>query len=131
MFDLVAAALKPGGKSLLSVCNGAYARKHFPRRHWEMGSRALSLADFLWDEETSRMVYRSRSFRFGETLAKPEQTSIPSRIRLYTIEELRDILAERGLEVRGTSGGYNTDAPATEDTFQLVVHSQKAGNGHA
>lgn len=97
VFDLVAAALKPGGKHLLSVCNAAYARKHFPRRHWEMGSRSISLAEFEWDEPTSRMLYTGYMLRYGETLAVPVGTI--SAVRLYTLEELRAILRDRGLEV--------------------------------
>ena len=126
VFDLVAAALKPGGKHLLGVCNGDYARKHFPRRHWEMGTRSLSLADFAWDEETSRMIYRGRSFRFGETFVKPETDPTPSWIRLYTLDELRYVLGERRLDVRQAFGGYDTAVPATVDALQLVVYSGKS-----
>ena len=46
IFDRIAAALKPGGKHIMDVCNGAYAAKHFPKRNWFFGGQTLSLADF-------------------------------------------------------------------------------------
>ena len=126
VFDRIASALKVGGSHLMGVCNGTYARKHFPRRHWDVGSRSLSLADFAWDDENSRMLYTAHGFRFGEPLAKPKQDTSPSYIRLYTLDELRKILEDRGLEIKRAYGDYNMDAPASEDTFTLVVHSEKA-----
>ncbi|MBN2311964.1 MAG: class I SAM-dependent methyltransferase [Candidatus Hydrogenedentes bacterium] len=128
VFDRIASALKPGGRHLMAVCNGAYARKHFPKRHWDMGARALSLADFAWDEQTARMTYTGYSFRLGEVLAAPAGSGPPSWIRLYTIEELRAILAARGLVVQQAYGGYDTGLPASEDTFMLVVCSEKGGS---
>ena len=113
----------------MGVCNGAYARKHFPRRHWDVGSRSLSLADFAWDEENARMLYTAHAFRFGEPLTKPKQDTSPAHIRLYTLEELREILGDRGLETKCVYGDYDMDVPASEDTFALVVHSEKSGTG--
>ncbi len=124
-FDVIARALKPGGKHLLSACNAAYANKHFPRRHWDMGERSLSLADFAWDAETSRMVYTSCGFRFGEVLRPPDEEAQPAYIRLYTLDELRHILRQRGLHVIGAYGDYDPKVPATEEAFMLVVHSEK------
>ena len=33
IFDVIASALRPGGRHLMGICNAAYAEKHFPRRH--------------------------------------------------------------------------------------------------
>jgi SAM-dependent methyltransferase len=125
VFDLIASALKAGGKHLMGICNAAYARKHFPQRHWDMGSRSLSLADFTWDEKGSRMRYQGYSFRYGETLATPQVQGSVSYIRLYTIEELKDILAPRRMVIKQTYGGYDRSIPASEDQFALVLYSQK------
>ena len=131
VFDRIASALRAGGSHLMGVCNGAYARKHFPRRHWDVGSRSLSLADFVWDEENARMLYRAHVFRFGEPLTKPTQDMPPAHIRLYTLHELRRILEDRGLQIKRAYGDYDVDAPASDDTFTLVVHSQKSGTSPA
>jgi 2-polyprenyl-3-methyl-5-hydroxy-6-metoxy-1,4-benzoquinol methylase len=126
VFDVIALALKPGGKHLLAVCNAAYAEKHFPRRHWEMGERSLSLADFAWDAENSRMVYASCALRFGEVLKRPDEQAQPAYIRLYSLDELRKILQQRGMHVVAAYGDYALETPATEEAFMLVVHSEKA-----
>ena len=122
-FDLIASALRPGGKHLMEVCNAAYARKHFPRRHWEMGSRSISLADFNWDEQTSRMLYTGYAFKYGQVLTVPKGTV--SSIRLYTLEELRAILHARGMQVRRAYGGCDVNVPASEDSLSLWLYSIK------
>lgn len=45
-FQTAANALKSKGKHLIDICNGAYARKHFPKRHWVASNNAISLAVF-------------------------------------------------------------------------------------
>ena len=46
---------------------------------------------------------------------------------LYTLDELRRILGDRGLETKRAYGDYVVDVPASGDTFTLVVHSEKTG----
>ena len=123
IFDVIASALKPGGKHLMTVCNAAYARSHFPRRHWEAGEHAISLADFDWDDETCRMAYTSYTLKYGEALAKPEGRT--AWIRLYTLEELRDILRTRGMTVQAAYGEYDMATPLSDDRLALIVRSLK------
>lgn len=123
IFDRIAAALKPGGKHAMGVCSGDYARKHFPRRHWEAGSQSLALADFTWDAANSRMLYTGYSLPYGQPLAAPEAGE-PTTTRLYTLEELRDILHARGMTLQQAFDGYH-DCPASEDSFEIVVISHK------
>ena len=128
VFDLVAAALKPGGKHVMEVCSGDYARAHWARgvarKSWEAGSQALSLAEFAWEAETSRMLYTGYTFPYGEPLAAP-QAHAPTSTRLYTLAELRELLAARGLRVCDAYGGYDRDLTASEDQMTLLVHSEK------
>lgn len=128
LFDVVAAALRPGGKHVLGVCSADHARKHFPRRHWEAGARALSLADFRWNEKESRMVYHGHLFRYGEVLA-PVPDAFPDDgdrgTRLYGQKELEGVLAARGLEVVNAFGAYDVAVPASPDRLMLVVVSRK------
>ena len=124
IFDRIAAALKPGGKHLMDVCNGAYAAKHFPKRNWVFGKQSLSLADFEWDQERSRMFSGGLEFRFGEKLEKPDKIySNPTR--LYNLEELTIIFQDRAMEICQAYGGFNPAIPATDDIFQIQVISQK------
>ncbi len=126
LFDLISAALKPGGKHLMGVCSGEYARRHFPRRHWEAGSQSLSLADFAWDSETSRMLYAGYTLRYGETLIRPIESGFPTSTRLYTLEELHEIFRVRGMHVRRAYGDYDLAIPASADHLMLVVCSEKS-----
>jgi SAM-dependent methyltransferase len=128
IFDLIASSLKPGGKHLMGICSGAYARKHFPCRHWEIGSRSLALADFDWEEKASRMIYRGYNLQYGESLNKPIEPSEkerPGYQRLYTVEELQAIFAARDMTVWKTFGEYDLNVPASEDSLTLVVCSTK------
>lgn len=123
IFDRVAAALKPGGKHVMDVCNGGYAAKHFPARHWVLGSQSLSLADFEWEAESRRMFYGGLEFKYGEALTRPEAI-YANPTRLYTLGELAEIFGERGMRVRGAFADFDASAPATDDTFQMQVVSQ-------
>lgn len=125
LFDIIASALVVGGKHLLGVCNAAHAKQYFPRRHWEAGARSISLGDFQWDAATSRMLYTSHVLKFGELLTPPKKEGTAHSIRLYTVEELADILGARGLKVRGSYGAYDTARAASEDDLTLLVYSEK------
>jgi 2-polyprenyl-3-methyl-5-hydroxy-6-metoxy-1,4-benzoquinol methylase len=127
IFDRIAAALKPGGKHLMYVCNRAHAEKYFPKRHWEMGQHALSLADFAWDRQTARMLYTGYSFQYGEPLHPPENPPSPTSTRLYSIQDLHTIFQQRGMEIIRTFGDYDLDTPASDDLLGLAVHSVKRG----
>ncbi|MBT4818671.1 MAG: class I SAM-dependent methyltransferase, partial [Lentisphaerae bacterium] len=125
LFDVIATALVRGGKHLMGVCNGSHARRHFPCRHWEEGSRSISLADFKWLPETSRMLYSGHVLKFGETLQRLEQDAPGDGIRLYTVEELKSIFAARNMIVRKTYGAYDVAVPASDDNITLLAYSVK------
>jgi len=128
LFDAIARALRVGGKHVMGVCSAAHAAKHYPKSHWEAGSRMLSLADFRWNAATSRMIYRSHALRYGEPLAPMADSFPPTRdigTRLYTLEELDTILGERGLRIEAAYGGYDTATPASSDHLMQVVCSCK------
>ena len=124
IFDQIAAALKPGGKHLMDVCNGAYAAKYFPKRNWVFGKQSLSLADFEWDRDSSQMFYGGLEFRYGEILEKPESI-FSNPTRLYNLQELAVIFRDRGMEIRGAYGDFNTAILACDDVFQIQVFSEK------
>lgn len=130
LFDVIAAALRVGGKHVLSICSGDHASAHFPKRHWVAGSRALNISDTLWNAETSRVVYRGHTLRFGEVL-EPLSDEFPDSEhagnRLYTLEEFEEILRQRGLTITDAYGGYDTSVPASKDQYLIVVTSHKRG----
>ncbi len=128
LFDVISAALHPGGQHVMAVCSADHARNHFPKRHWEAGKQRLSLADFRWQESTRRMIYRGHTFRYGEPLPPIPDTFLDDGhrgTRLYGLDELRSVLAARGLDVQRAFGAYDLAVPASPDHLMLVVLSRK------
>ena len=128
LFDIIAAALKMGGKHIMGVCSADHAIKHFPMRCWDAGSRSVSLSDFRWNASTSRMSYRGHVLKFGQVL-EPISNDFPEggncEIRLYSLEELKEILHQRGMNITMSYGAYDSAIPASEDQFMQVVCSWK------
>jgi SAM-dependent methyltransferase len=125
IFDLVASALKPGGKHFMNICNREHAETHFPKRHWVVGSASASFPEFDWDSENSRMLYGGWGARFGETLQKPASTAAHSSTRLYSIPEMALIFKSRGMAIAKTYGAFDRQIPASHREMQLLVYSQK------
>ena len=125
LFDVVATALRIGGKHVMGVCSAAHAAKHFPKRHWQAGSRALSLANFRWNAVTSRMIYGGHLLKYGAPLepVSDEFTDADTGTRLYTLPELDEILSQRGMRIMAAYGDYDTSTPASPDQLMQVVCS--------
>ena len=124
IFDLIASALKPGGKHVMDVCSADYAAHNFPRRNWVFGSQSLSLADFDWDEQRSLMYYGGLEFKYGEIFTRPDAIhSNPTR--LYPLDELAEIFQMRGMQIQKAYADFDATLGASEDTFQIQVLSQK------
>lgn len=124
IFDRIAAALKPGGKHFMDVCSGDHAAMCFPKRHWEVGTKMLSLADFGWDSENKRMLFSSHEIPFGEVAIAPPPLKPHSSIRLYRKSELEAIFRERGMNIVSAYSDY-LGTPASEKHLQLMVYSRK------
>lgn len=123
IFDVIAKALKPGGRSFIDVQSGDYADAHFPQRLWEAGTHGLTLSAFEWNPQTRVLLYGQSDYAYGEPLAKPEMPC-GNPTRLYTQHELEQILRERGLEAYAAYADVN-GTPADEKGFQLKVCSRK------
>ncbi|MGI5917766.1 MAG: hypothetical protein ACOX9A_15095 [Anaerolineae bacterium] len=108
----------------MDVCNREHAEICFPKRHWEIGTKALALADFAWDHETKRMLYAGWDIPFGKPAEPPPAMRPDSSVRLYRKDELRDILAERGMTLLATYSDYDGN-PDTYKELQLVAYSHK------
>jgi SAM-dependent methyltransferase len=125
IFDVIAKALKPGGRHFMDVCNAEHAEAYFPKRHWELGEQALSLAIFDWNPATRRMRYGGGAIPWGEPAQNPA-VMLPDNhgIRLYSKAELHDILHARGMEIENAYCNYY-GAPDTAKELQLMLCSRK------
>jgi len=124
IFDNIAQALKPGGKHFMDVCNAEHAEQFFPKRHWQIGSKILSLPEFGWDKETRRLIYGGWEIIFGEVAQRPVPIERAGGPRLYSLKELEEILRERYMNIVQTFSNYYGKA-ATPKELQLIVYSTK------
>lgn len=123
IFDVIAAALKPGGKHLMDVCNAEHAERFFPKTNWEIGETALALAQFDWDSQTRRMLLSTYDIPYGIPAKKPELPA-GDPTRLYCVDELQRILAQRGMKMIQTFSDY-FGRPASSKELQLIAYSVK------
>lgn len=122
-FDSIARALKSGGKHFMDIANAEHAMAFFPKRWWEYGENGIALAEFEWDSETHTMLYGGADILYGTTLTKGEEfTGDPTR--LYTLDEIKEIFAARGMKVIEAFSNYN-GKPITVKEYQMMVYSQK------
>lgn len=123
-FDIISQALKTGGKHFLDTCNAEHAEQHFPKRHWQIGSKILSLPEFDWDKERRRMIYGGWEIVFGEIAQRAFPVAIAGSHRLYSLDELNVILNERDMRIIHTFSDYYGKA-VTHKEMQLMVYSIK------
>lgn len=123
IFNVIADALKPGGKHFMDLCNAEYAKLHFPTTSWEAGENALSLSSFEWNGEKKIMLYGGKTISYGEPLVKPEILR-GDTIRLYSHDELDEILESRNMMIIQTYSNYY-GKPETPKELQLMVYSIK------
>lgn len=123
IFDQIERALKPGGKHFMEIANAEYADHHFPCTAWDIGEKAISLSKFEWDREKRIYIFGSWDFVYGEVATKPE-FEYGTPLRIYTIEELKKIMDERGMNVISSFCDYYGKAASCND-FQLMLFSVK------
>lgn len=123
IFEVISAALKPGGKHFMDIMNGDYAHTHFPCKLWDSGEKGLTLSQFEWNEDTKTMLYGQKDYRYGEALCKPEILE-GNPIRLYTYEEIKEIFTPLGMCLKKSYADF-TGAPLTRNDIQMLLYYQK------
>lgn len=123
IFDVVARALKVGGRHFMDIMSADYADTHFPCRLWDMGEKGLTLSVFEWDRESCILIYGQNDFTYGEVLTKPVfEKGDP--IRLYHLSEVTDIMSQRQMQVQSAYADFG-GAEYDENSIQLRVISQR------
>ena len=123
IFEVVSAALKPGGKHLMDIMNGDYAHTHFPCQLWDSGEKGLTLSQFEWDADSKTMIYGQRDYRYGQVLTKPEIVE-GNPIRLYTLDEVSNIFSLLGMQVRQSFSDFSGNL-LTDSSIQMIICSEK------
>jgi len=123
IFDVIAKALKPGGKHFMDICNAEHAEYFFPKRHWEIGLNQVSLPEFDWDKHTRRMLFGQWEIPFGQVIKKTAPL-VATSTRLYSRDELEMILRKRHMDMIQTFSNY-CGKEETYKELQLMVYSRK------
>lgn len=123
IFDVVARALKKGGKHFCDIGNAEHAEHYFPTTHYDVGEKSLSLAEFDYNKDTHIMLFGGWDLPYGEPLIKPE-ICMGDPTRLYCTAELKEIYAKRNMQISDTFCDY-TGKPASYKDYQLMVYAVK------
>jgi len=125
IFDVISKALKSGGKHFMDICNADHAEYYFPKKHWQIGKHSLALAQFDWNVNTRQMRYAGYDIPYGEITKKPSiNIENVNPTRLYSLEELKSILGQRGLNIISSFSNYY-GKELTVKELQLMVYSKK------
>lgn len=123
-FEVISRALRPGGRHLMQLPNVLYAKEHLPQKSWISGSSMIELVEHRWNKRDRYMEGAMIPLRFGEVLE--ELKPIEFRQRLYTVEELREIMASVGMEVDRVFHGSGKVREPTPKQFEIFVESHRA-----
>jgi SAM-dependent methyltransferase len=122
-FEVIAAALRPGGGNLLQLPNVLYAEAHLPQKTWIAGEGMVELIDHRWDARTRYLEGATMPILVGETFEGV--APIPFRQRLYSVEELTEIYASVGMEFAGAFRGTGKPRPPKDSQFEVFFAGRK------
>lgn len=122
-FEVIAAALRPGGGNLLQLPNVLYAETHLPQKTWIAGEGMVELIDHRWDPGSRYLEGSTMPILVGEVFegVKP----IPFRQRLYSADELTEIYGSVGMEFSGVFRGTGKPRPPKDSQFEVFFSGRK------
>lgn len=122
-FDVISRALRQDGRHLVQLPNALYAQEHLPQKSWISGSSMIELVEHRWNRRDRYMEGAMIPVRFGEVL--DELKPIEFRQRLYTVEELTEIMSSVGMELDRVFHGSGKVREPTHKQFEIFVESHK------
>lgn len=123
IFDVIAKALRQGGKHVMDIMSADYADTHFPCDLWDMGQNGLTLSKFEWDKESKIMLYGQNDFAYGKVLTVPHFENADP-IRLYHKKEIEQIMEKRHMQVKRVFSNFN-EMEENDTGIQMIVYSEK------
>jgi SAM-dependent methyltransferase len=123
-FEVIARALRPGGRNLIQVPNVLYARAHLPQRSWIPSATMVELVEHRWNKKERYMEGAMIPVRFGEILENLDKR-IEFRQRLYAVDELREIYASVGMTFERVFHGNGRPKDPTDSQFEIFVAARK------
>jgi len=121
IFQVVADALKKGGKHFMDIMNGSYADTHFPCKLWDAGESCLTLSAFEWDKDTRTLLYGQVDYAYDKPLTKPELAA-GNPISLYTLDEIAAMTEPLGMQIHSSYADFSGKTSSDQD-IQLLIYS--------
>jgi SAM-dependent methyltransferase len=122
-FEVIAAALRPGGANLLQLPNVLYAEKHLPQKTWIAGEGMVELIDHHWEPHARYLEGSTMPILVGEVFRGV--SPIPFRQRLYSVDEITEIYASVGMEFTGAFRGTGKPRPPKDSQFEVFYSGGK------
>ncbi len=123
-FEVIAAALKPGGGNLMQLPNVLYAEAHLPQKTYIEGEGMVELIDHRWDRGSRHLEGSTTPIVFGGVVEKPQP--IPFRQRLYSVEELGELYDSVGMRLANVFRGNGKPRPPKDSQFEIFVEGRRA-----
>lgn len=124
-FEVIANALRAGGRHLAQLANPLHAEAHMPSKGWIEGDHAVELFDHRWNPHTRCLEGITATLVIGEPFMGIRP--IPFRKRLYSIEELAEIYAGQGMTVIETYRGSGKPGRPRPTQYEFFVVAGKSG----
>jgi SAM-dependent methyltransferase len=122
-FEVIAAALRPGGGNLLQLPNVLYAETHLPQKTWIAGEGMVELIDHRWEPRTRYLEGSTMPIIVGEVFEGV--SPIPFRQRLYSVEEMTEVYSSVGMEFAGAFRGTGKPRPPKDSQFEVFYAGRK------
>jgi SAM-dependent methyltransferase len=123
-FEVIAAALRPGGGNLLQRPNVLYAENHLPQVTWIAGEGMVELIDHRWNSRSRYLEGSTMPILVGEVFEGV--SPIPFRQRLYSVDELTEIYGSVGMSLANVFRGSGKPRPPKDSQFEVFVAARKA-----
>jgi SAM-dependent methyltransferase len=122
-FEVIADALRSGGRHLLQIANVLHAERHMPSTGWIVGGEAIELFDHRWDAQTRCWEGTTATIVVGEVFEQLKL--IPFRKRLYSVDELGEIYSSMGMELTNTFRGNGRPGRPRDNQYEVFVEATK------
>lgn len=117
--ECVRKSLKPGGKLLIDLLNKEWLMRHFEPNFWEQGEDgkgSVVLDQISFNFETGRLD-NHRTIVGKDGARRPSFVSM----RVYTLTEIRRLIAQAGLEYRQAWGGFDGSSYGMDSPRMIVL----------
>jgi SAM-dependent methyltransferase len=122
-FEVIARALRPGGRNLIQLPNILYARERLPQRSWIPAESMVELVEHRWNKQEKRMEGLMAVAKFGEVFEN--LNGIEFSQRLYSVDELREIYFSVGMELLRVYHGSGRPKEPKPNQFEIFVEARK------